>query len=161
MKSRIAIIADTMIDPWGGSEELWSQTATRLVAEGVSVAASIHARLPLHDRIRDLTDSGVRLWLRSEKYSLLKRMRRRLLSGRKSDLLIEIEKFLHLAQPELVIISTGGVFPPIEWLELCREKGLPFVTIGQANSEHFWLEDETATRYRRALRCGTPMLLCI
>jgi glycosyltransferase involved in cell wall biosynthesis len=157
MKPRVAFIADTISAPWGGSEELWSQTATRLVAEGVSVAASIHARLPLHDRVRDLMGSGVKLWLRPERYSAWRRMRRRVLSGSKSDLLIEIEKFLHLVQPELVVLSTGGVWPPIEWLELCSRKGLPFVTIGQANSESLWFDDETAGRYRRvlasALRC--------
>jgi glycosyltransferase involved in cell wall biosynthesis len=81
-------------------------------------------------------------------------MRRRVLRGRKSDLLIEIEKFLHLVQPELVIVSAGWVFPPIEWLEFCREQGLPFVTIAQANSEHWWLEDEMAARYRQALRAA-------
>jgi hypothetical protein len=85
-----------------GSGELWLQTATLLVAEGRSVAASIHAQLPLHDRIRDLMNSGVKLCFRSENYFILKRMRRRVLSGRKSDLLLEIEKFLHSVQPELV-----------------------------------------------------------
>ena len=151
MKSTIGIIATRTADNWGGSEELWSQAATRLVAEGVSVAASIHARAPLHYRVKNLVDGGVRLWVRSEKYSILQRMRRRVILGRQSDLLIEIEKFLNLVQPQLVIFSTGGIFPPIEWLELCQKKALPFVTIGQANSDYFWFEDASATRYRRAL----------
>src|SRR5689334_3440506 len=99
MKSRIAIIADTFGDAWGGSDELWSQTAIRLAAEGVSVAASIYARCPLHDRVIDLMDSEVKISLRSESNSLFNRMRRRLLSGRKSDSSIEIERFLQLAQP--------------------------------------------------------------
>ena len=152
MKSRIAIVAEDTGAPWGGSEELWSQTATRLVAEGVSVAASIHKRLPLHDRVQDLMGRGVKLWLRPERYSLWRRMRRRVMSGRESDFLLEIERFLRVVQPELVIFSTGGIFPPVEWLELCREKGLPFVTICQCNSESCWFDDESAARYRQALR---------
>jgi glycosyltransferase involved in cell wall biosynthesis len=154
VKSRIAFIADVLAEPWGGSEELWSQTATRLVEEGESVAASIHERIPLHDRVRDLTGSGVKLWLRPERYSLWRRMRRRVLSGRKSDLLVEIEKFLNVVQPEFVIFSTGGFLPPVEWLELCRDEGLAFVAIAQANSEYWWPDDKTAARYRAALRAA-------
>src|SRR5262245_40051161 len=153
----IAIIADTISDPWGGSEELWSQTASRLVAGGVSVAISIHVRLSLHDRVKELINSGVKVWLRSERYPLLTRVRHRVLSPGKSDVLIEIENFLNVVQPQLVILSTGWILPPIGCLELCRDKGLPFVTIGQANSEYWWFDDETAARYRRtlasALRC--------
>jgi hypothetical protein len=54
VKSRIAIIADDIPDQWGGSEELWSQTAIRLIGEGVSVAASVQGRAPLHDQVRRL-----------------------------------------------------------------------------------------------------------
>lgn len=150
-KSRIAIIADNNAFQWGGSEELWSQTAIRLIAEGVPVAASVQGRLPLHDKLRQLMDSGVQLRLRPERYSLLHRVHRRALTGWGSDLQNEISKFLHLAQPEIAIFSTGAIFPPIEWLELCRGKGLPFVTIGQANCEYFWYVDETAARYRQVL----------
>ena len=32
MQSKIAIIADATALPWGGSEELWSQAAKRLVS---------------------------------------------------------------------------------------------------------------------------------
>src|SRR5436309_964565 len=101
-KSRVAIIADSIADGWGGSEELWSQAAARLASEGISVAASIHALFPLHDRVRNLMDSGVKLWIRPNRYSLWMRMSRRVLSYRKNDVLIEIERFLDAVQPRLV-----------------------------------------------------------
>jgi glycosyltransferase involved in cell wall biosynthesis len=82
-------------------------------------------------------------------------MCRRAVSGRKNDFLLEIESFLKEAHPKLVILSTGSIFPPIEWLELCCEKGLPFVTIGHCNSDDWWLEDETAARYRQTLHVAT------
>src|SRR5262249_2240647 len=153
MQSKIAIIADKNAFPWGGSEELWSQAAKRLVSKGVAVAASVHGRLP-HERVWDLKRGGVKLWLRREGYSLWRRLPRRVLPGRKSDLLIEIEKFLSLVQPELVVFSTGDILSPVEWLELCQHKGLRFVTIGQANSEYWWPHDEMAARYRQALHAA-------
>ena len=156
MKPKIAIVASTLAEPWGGSEELWSQAATRLVEEGVTVAASMHGWLPLHDRVRDLMHSGVKLWLRPQRYPLLKRLRRRMLS-REDDCSFEVERFLNAVSPNLVVLSTGGVLPTIEWIEFCRWKGLPFVTIGQANSEYWWFDDKTAARYREglsaAIRC--------
>src|SRR5262249_42116214 len=154
MKAKVAFIADAISDQWGGSEELWSQAAKRIVSKGVSVAASVHGRLPVHDRVWDLKRGGVKLWLRPERYSLWRRLSRRVLWGRKSDSLIEIEKFLSLVQPELVVFSAGGILSRVEWLELCQHKGLRFVTIGQANSEYLWFDDETAARYRQALHAA-------
>jgi glycosyltransferase involved in cell wall biosynthesis len=151
MKSKIAIIAGNIDDPWGGSEELWSRASIRLIECGVSVAASIHERLPLHDRVCALMQSGVKVSLRPESYPLWKRLRRKILSKRKSESLLEVEKFLHAVQPELVVLSQGGVLPSIEFVELCRSKQLPFVTIGQAACEYWWFNDDIAARYREAL----------
>jgi glycosyltransferase involved in cell wall biosynthesis len=91
---------------------------------------------------------GVKVWLRPERYSLWQRLQRRVVAGRKS----EVENFLNAVRPELVILSTGGHLPAIGWIELCRDRALPFVTIAQANSESWWLEDELAARYRNALQ---------
>src|SRR5262245_31475274 len=148
MKARVAIVVATG-GRWGGADELWSRAATRLVEEGISVAACINGQLPLHDRVRDLMQSGVGLWLRPERYTLWKRLQRRV-QGRKADYdgLIGIEKFLYTVKPELVVLSTAGSWPAIQWVELCHTKRFPFVTIAQTNSEGWWIMDELAARYR-------------
>ena len=60
-------------------------------------------------------------------------------------------------QPDLVVFSDGLAYPPIELIELCIAKNIRFVTIAQANSDCFWLDDMDAKRYRvgfaAALRC--------
>ena len=153
MRSVIAVVAECP-SPWGGSEELWSQTATRLVKEGVSVAASVHGWSPLHPRVHNLTHSGVKLSVRPQRYPAWKRLRRRLLSPEKNDCSLEVEKFLNAVHPKLVIFSTGGVLPTIEWLEFCHAKRLPFVTIAQANSDYWWFDDGVAAKYRQVLSAG-------
>jgi glycosyltransferase involved in cell wall biosynthesis len=150
MRSVIAVVAECP-SPWGGSEELWSQTATRLVKEGVSVAASIHGWSPLHPRVHNLTQSGVKLSVRPQRYPAWKRLRRRLLSPEKNDCSLEVERFLSAVHPKLVIFSTGGVLPTIEWLEFCHAKRVPFVTIAQANCDYWWFDDGIAARYRQVL----------
>jgi glycosyltransferase involved in cell wall biosynthesis len=42
-------------------------------------------------------------------------------------------------------------FPPVELLELCIARHLPFVVINHVNFATWWLEDDEARRYRRAL----------
>jgi glycosyltransferase involved in cell wall biosynthesis len=56
-----------------------------------------------------------------------------------------------MRSPSLACFSDGGTFPPLELLELCVNKRIPFVTIEQANNEFTWYSDELAERYRRAL----------
>jgi glycosyltransferase involved in cell wall biosynthesis len=150
-QSRVAFIAATNHDRWGGSEELWSQAASRLVTDGITVAACIQGHQPLHDGVQNLMDKGVKLWLRPGWYSRRERLLRRIGSGRKSDSVFEVEKFLDYVRPELVVLSTGAALPAIEWIEICCSRAIPFITIGHANSEGWWFDDDTAARYRRAL----------
>jgi glycosyltransferase involved in cell wall biosynthesis len=98
----------------------------------------------------------VRVQLRPQRYPLWKRAWRKSLT-RKSDWNLEITKFFSRVNPELVVLSQGGILPPIEVIEICHAQSLRFVTIGQAASEYLWLDDQIAARYREvlpaALRC--------
>jgi glycosyltransferase involved in cell wall biosynthesis len=149
--TKVAIVAAKLAVPWGGSEELWSQAASQLAKEGFAVAASVGEWRPLHHRVHKLMHSGVRVHLRPERYPLWKRMQRKVLSNGTSHETVEVEKFLSVERPALVVLSCGAALPPITFIELCISKGLRFVTIGQANHEGLWIEDELAERYRRAL----------
>jgi glycosyltransferase involved in cell wall biosynthesis len=149
--SKVAIVAEVVGDPWGGSEELWSQAAIQLAEEGLSVAASVHGWIPLHDRVRDLIDRGIKLWVRPAQYPIWKRIWRRGVSSHKIDWLFEIARFLQKEKPKIVVLSSGGPLPTIDLVELCCIKKIPFVTIGQANFEGEWFVDEVAERYRKAL----------
>jgi hypothetical protein len=44
---------------WGGSEELWSRTATLLAREGFNVAASVGRGRPQHSRASDLISESI------------------------------------------------------------------------------------------------------
>jgi glycosyltransferase involved in cell wall biosynthesis len=137
--------------PWGGSEELWARTARSLAAQGLTISASVTESSPVHQQIVDLASGGVEIWLRPARYSLLRKAWHRATSRTTSDMVGAVEKFLTGRRPDLVVLSDGGPFPPIELLELCIRKKLAFVTIGQANSHGFWMDDRTAERYQRAL----------
>ena len=148
---RCVFISNMVSDSWGGSEELWSQAALRLQGEGYGVSASVLEWSPLHPRAERLLREGMAVHLRPRFYPAHRRAWHKLVGERQSVEVIELERFLARSRPQLVVFSEGGALPPVELLELCIKKGLPFVTIGQANHEQLWPDDDSARRYRAAL----------
>lgn len=148
-KQSFVFISTMTGDPWGGSEELWVRTARRLAERGHHVVASVHGWPHLDSRISDLSNIGINVRPRYIDHSYTARLRRRI-SG-KSQFAIDIDATVGRISPDLVLISEGGAYPPIEWLELCVARGWPFATIMHANADHFWPGDASAARYRAAL----------
>jgi glycosyltransferase involved in cell wall biosynthesis len=138
-------------DPWGGSEELWSRTALDLIAQGWKVSASVPRWVPPHKRIMALAAGGVEVCFRASRYSLWKRAWRKLAWRGYDDWIVDVPQFLFQKNPVLAVLSTGTAVPPVELIELCIRMRIPFVTIGQANWEAWWPDDEQAARYRRSL----------
>jgi glycosyltransferase involved in cell wall biosynthesis len=84
-------------------------------------------------------------------YPIWRRGLHRFLAKRKSLELTEFERFLSCDPPHLVVMSSGNAFPSIELAEFCASGGIPFVTIGQCNSDGWWVSDQAARCFRNAL----------
>ncbi len=154
---RIIFVSTMDTDPWGGSEELWSRTALDLVAQGFPVSASVVEWSPLHPRILDLRARGVDVQPRPLWYAKRKNPWRALTSRGKDAAIDAVERLIAGRPPALVVFNDGSAFPPVRLLEICVARGVPFVTIGHANSVWGWCTDPIAARYRAAtaaaLRC--------
>lgn len=137
--------------PWGGSEELWSETALDLLVQGFSVTASVVRWLPAPPRVDKLRELGVEMKSRPKFYPLFRRACHKLTARSVPLYLVDLEQLITNRRPQLVVISDGGAFPPIDILEFCAARQCPFVTISQANDHSFWPDDDVAPRYRRAL----------
>jgi glycosyltransferase involved in cell wall biosynthesis len=137
--------------PWGGSEELWSQTALRLASKGVPVVASVYRWPSQPPRITELLAAGIKVHQRPLRHPFGVRAWRKLFAHHRTLLVSDVEKYFRLSPPALVVLSTGDVLPPIELMELCVEKKWPFVTIGHTNYDGWWPYDEKAGRLRNAL----------
>lgn len=136
---------------WGGSEELWARTALSLRSQGFSVSASVLNHTPLHPRIVDLNEHGVDVWTRLHRYSLARQPWRWFKARDIGPMVHDLARVVANKAPKLIVFSDGGPLPPVELLEYCFSQGLPFVTIGQANTETLWYTDRLAERYRRVL----------
>jgi glycosyltransferase involved in cell wall biosynthesis len=148
---RIVFLSTQEGAPWGGSEELWSQTALKLAAEGFPVSASVREWSPHHQRVQHLIEHGVEVRFWPAPHPLWRHALRRLMAPHKSRIGLGLQNCVADRPPGLVVLSDGAALPPVDLLELCISKGWPFVTLGQANSEEYWPPDESAERYRTAL----------
>jgi hypothetical protein len=155
--NRILFISSQGNFSWGGAEELWSRAALYLAAEGFAVSASYPAFSPPDQRIVNLIEHGVDVWSRPRRYPLRKRAWRALVGPEKTPTTTEVERLVTAKSPEFVVISDGAPFPPLDLLEMCATKRLPFIIIVQCNHYYWWPGDALAERYRTvlaaALRC--------
>jgi glycosyltransferase involved in cell wall biosynthesis len=154
---RILFVSSVNNTPWGAAEELWSQAALDLLAEGYAVSASYAAHSPPDPRMLNLIERGVEVWFRPASYPLRKRAWRALVGPPMGPTTLEVERLVTARSPEIVVISDGAPFPPLDLLEMCATKRLPFVIIVHCNQYFWWPDDALAERYRTvlaaALRC--------
>jgi glycosyltransferase involved in cell wall biosynthesis len=134
--------------PWGGSEELWSRAALRLVEDSHKVAASVEFWPQLSTQVTALAERGIRLWVRRRELPRLPvRVWRRIMRHKSKD-----QEWLRRQNPDLVIISQGDNRGGLLWMKFCLEAGLPFIAVVHCNSEHWWYDSgaELSEVYRAA-----------
>lgn len=146
--------------PWGGSEELWSQTAVKLARLGHHVTASVVPWDPRPKKLVDLELSGVvtkpRIPLNSPTTTSSHRslIRTLLNTNRIQNTACPFATLLDTDNFDLVIISQGNVMDGLELAERCLERRVPFALLCQANAEFLWPSDYIAERLRTAYRAA-------
>src|SRR5690349_5538387 len=117
--ARIVFISTQSWDRWGGSEELWAQTALHLAVHGFPVSANVQRWSPPHPRILELVKQGVEIRFRPMTYSVPKKAWLALTTGLHSRLPIEVKLHLDTIRPQLVVINeAGSLLYNVELLEL-------------------------------------------
>lgn len=151
MPLKIAFASTMGLYPWGGSEELWSQTAIWLASQGHTVSASVKPYPQPRPKVTQLLHQGVSVQVRQTvPPSLVKRVLQRLKLLRSVDITQRLfQNWLLQIKPDVVCLSSGNV-ADIEYLAtVCIKQSIPFVTIGQANSELLWPTSERADCLRK------------
>ncbi len=136
--SRIAFISTMEGPPWGGSEELWSQTALRVMELGVYVAVNVKGTSALVKQLEQLRRAGCQITTR-QSFALTERIIRRfapsrVLKGRGV-------KWLDRVNPDCVVISQAYHTNGLEWMQACAQRNIPFVLVTQAAGEPWWPHD--------------------
>jgi len=139
---KIGFIAASELTPWGGSELCWSAAAERFAQQGVQVHVSAMEWDRPVKQIEHLRSVGCRIFLRRRR-SLPERMKRRFLMKNKFEL-------HHMRQigagTELVVISQGGNFDGVSWMEAAQAQGFKYAVISESANEQWWPNDSAAER---------------
>ena len=149
---RFVFISTMDGSPWGGSEELWSQAATRLKRAGHDVHASVEYWPQLSGKVLSLMQDGVRI----ETHSTYRVPRARRIWNQLSLSDRRRCNRLKRLRPDLVVISQGDNAGGFGWAKACREAAIPYVIVIQCNAPFLWfgepLLSEATASYRNARR---------
>jgi glycosyltransferase involved in cell wall biosynthesis len=144
---RFVFVTSNNWSPWGGSEELWCQTALRLKAEGHHVGALVPWWPKVAKQIDHLIENGIEVVFQTRPYaSFPVRAWRKLKAKAGLEPVDRDAQWLLDQKPDLVCVSSGGNMDGLPFLEKCLGKGLPYVSIIHANSESMWPADDVADR---------------
>ncbi|HEY0312502.1 MAG TPA: glycosyltransferase family 4 protein [Allosphingosinicella sp.] len=131
---------------WGGSEDLWSETAAVLAAAGYDVHVYKNRLKRSEGNVARLVEVGCRVtelarfpFLPNKAYSAVAMLAHRLSIGYQA---VRLWSCLKLRRaPDLVILSQGG--NQDGWLlgSVCRRLNLPYVVVSQKASDLYWPDD--------------------
>lgn len=141
-RPKIAFVSTMAGGPWGGSEELWSRTASHLRKAGLAVCMSVYGWPQRPAQVQALLDQGVEADFRPLNLPVAKRLLEKLLKRRKPTPIPRASlAWLENQRPDLVVISQGGPWDGLGWMRACRSLGLKYCPIIHANSEIWWPVD--------------------
>ena len=139
----------TCAEPWGGSEELWSQSAAVLLQQGFQMSAFKTVLDRSQAQIQRLTSLSCAVrnlpWLPLPN----------VVTKRVHQMLLAIHLLAH--RPELVVISQGDNQDGLHFGYVCHKLKIPYTLISQKASDHLWPRDNTRDYGRKifvnAMRC--------
>lgn len=136
--------------PWGGSEELWSRAAARLLARGHQVTVNYKRWPQVPTRLAELREQGARLHLRTRiGASLERRMARKWNQAP--------HFWLDSHKPDFVLITSGLHSEELPIAAACRYRNIPYAINLQAASCLHWVDarryEGIRAAYAGAQRC--------
>lgn len=161
MKS-ITFVSSNELTPWGGSEVLWTAAARRFIEREYRVRAGIKWCKEMPEKIAELKQCGAAIYVRGDvPVSAAASRINRLLPARFQFKPRPMQfEALQIHKPDLAVISQGGNFDGIDYMEYCAKCCIPFVTISQAASEFYWPDDKMVKRLEKTYPLALKKLFC-
>ncbi len=151
MTRRIAFIAVNQSAPWGGSEELWAQSALRMAKMGYAVGVNVQGWEPSVPQVDELAQAGCEIGYRWYNKTPLHLLRFKLYKSE------TYYRWLDRFKPDLAVISQASNIDGLGWMEACLSRNIPFAPIAEAAAPNYWPPDERAQRlkvaYERSAAC--------
>lgn len=141
---RIAFVSDLGMYAWGGSEELWSQTAWRFLRKGYAVEVGVDYRSQPAKQLVDLKRGGAvvheeRGWW---DYSEFRRACNKFLGLIRGSHAKRSFRWLADGQHDLLVLSLSTFWSDLSAAAIALERGIPYVLVIQAATRAKWPVDE-------------------
>jgi glycosyltransferase involved in cell wall biosynthesis len=134
----IAIIS-SIIESWGGSEELWARTVPLLIKQGHRVyflKADVDEN---HFKIQELKKLGMAVINISAHRSIVdKYLKHSSLHHTCNNYQFHLERILSRLKPQLFVVSQGINFDGLIYAYVARQLKIPYITIAQKAVDVFW-----------------------
>ena len=152
--AKIAFVSTMAGSPWGGSEELWSMTAMRLIEAGHTVVASTLDWGTPPPKVKELIGKGAKFHFRAIKKPVLRKIADQVLGRETGSKTVDRDsiEWLRREAPDLVVISQGSPWEGMDWMTACLDLGLAYCPVIHANSEVWWPIDD----WLEAIGRGVP-----
>ena len=131
---KIGFVSAMSAYSWGGSEELWSRVALRLLERGFTVGANVKGWPETPESLRQLEAAGCRITRRTDDAGIVGKILKRVSRPQTA--------WLDTFKPDFIVISDGSNYGGGVWMQECATRNIPFATIAQAANENFWPWDE-------------------
>lgn len=135
---KIAFISTMEGEPWGGSENLWSQTALRMTEAEAVVGVNV-ARWPtMPQALEELVVAGCDVTRRTSPGTPLHKVIKRIRGER-------CFHWLDRFRPNFAVISQGSNLDGVPWMLECLRRNIPYATVAQMAMDSYWpAQDVTA-----------------
>ncbi|OBX25528.1 glycosyltransferase involved in cell wall biosynthesis [Gelidibacter algens] len=147
---KILFITDIGL-PWGGSEELWSKSATILKNEGFNIQASVGWYGQVHPKMQNMIDIGIKVHFRKNKVrNLLHKAYGVTQNGLLKYVKAEAIKHIDKIKPDFIVFSQSHIFSAWEYMRYAKKNDIRYCVITQLNSELSWANDTNYKQIRQA-----------
>jgi len=128
---KIAFVSTMSGAPWGGSEELWSGAAERILQAGHETHVGVFDWPEPRPMIRKLRQGGARLHLRPRPQALRSRLWRKFLPNSEF-------AWLGRVRPNLLIISQGANFDGVGWMMAAQSQAIDYIPVAHMAAGACW-----------------------
>ncbi len=142
-RGRVAFISTLDRGPWGGSEELWSRTASRFLDDGWAVGAEVMKWPEPVEAVAELRRNGARIVWRRPDATYSQQVMRLIREARRH--------WVARWRPDFLLISSAGDHPPLRMLRRVYGTEVAFGVLIHVVSETMWPDDSEADEYYKYL----------
>lgn len=154
MNKGTVIIASSILDAWGGSEELWAKTVPFIQSAGYQVVVCKNQIHHNHKRIAGLKENGVTFLPTAPAKPFLVRLYWKIVNkirfwiGIKGDPdkpyfyywydSLTFKKYLKKYKPKMVLVSQGVNFDGLHYAHACMDCKVPYALVSHKAVDFYW-----------------------